>query len=163
MRLICSPIDQNRKLKLAEGLKPSDAKAALEAGAEIVKVSVADVVENSAKKHPRKMLAASIDYEVHKATTGQYAYLGWRKTAMRVKQTKKRLAAGEGNRAYAGKYKDANGREREVTTVADYGGILEYSGKRQLRHFGPGFEKSQDAASDAVESAINAMIDKAIK
>lgn len=55
-----------------------------------------------------------------------------------------------------------HGRNRSVRTTDDYGRILEYSSKRVLRHFEPGFEESEEAALSAMEQRIDSAIASAL-
>lgn len=68
----------------------------------------------------------------------------------------------KGKRA-AGSYIDSNGKLRHVRTTADYGGILEYSESRKLRHMSVGYEKAEQQAvalMDRKFSALSAELEK---
>ena len=68
----------------------------------------------------------------------------------------------KGKRA-TGSYIDSNGKLRHVRTTADYGGILEYSESRKLRHMSVGYEKAEQQAvalMDRKFSALSAELEK---
>lgn len=77
---------------------------------------------------------------------GAGAYVGWERKSLRRK---------------ASSFQDANGRVRKVSTVADVGGILEYSGTRQLRHIQPAYQAMEDELTDYIESEIDKLLDRA--
>lgn len=60
-------------------------------------------------------------------------------------------------------YVDRRGRRRYVRTVADYGRILEYSQRRQLRHMEQGFIDAEEAATSKMEAMCDALLDKAVE
>ena len=77
---------------------------------------------------------------------GVGAYVGWERKALRRK---------------ASTFQDVNGRVRKVSTVADVGGILEYSGTRKLRHIQPAYQAMEHELADYIESEIDKLLDRA--
>ena len=53
-------------------------------------------------------------------------------------------------------------RVRKVDTIADVGGILEYSRTRELRHMEEGFDKSSEEAADVMQAAFDKLMEKAL-
>ena len=122
----------------------------LEAGAKIVQEHVRRRISENAK-HATGQLEAAISYEIH-PDTGR-APMGWEKNPIRDKGGKEKVSS----------YVDYNGRRRKVKTVADYGRILEYSQRRQLRHMEQGFIDAEEAATSKMEAMCDALLDKAVE
>lgn len=130
---------------------------ALEAGGAMVQESVQRQVEAKAKSHPRRQLAESITMQ--RSPRGDTAVtVGWESTPMREKPSRRRYGPSR-----ASGFTDVNGRYRKVTTVADYGRILEYSESRQLRHMEPGTDAVRDQAEGKMADIIDSRIAKALK
>lgn len=137
-------------LCLEGAAKAADEKTlyqALERGGEIVQKSVQEQVNRKAKSHPRGQLAESISLRRSRGAVA--VTVGWEQTPMRGRNGKQAKPSG---------YTDVNGRYRKVTTVADYGRILEFSESRQLRHM----EEGEEAAHEETEREIVQTIEKAI-
>ena len=122
----------------------------LEAGAKIVQEAIQRQVSTKAKRATGQ-LEASISYEIH-ADTGR-APLGWQQSPIRDKGGNEKVSS----------FVDYNGRRRKVKTVADYGRILEYSQRRQLRHMEQGFIDAEEAATSKMEAMCDALLDKAVE
>ena len=122
----------------------------LEAGAKIVQEAIQRQVSTKAKQATGQ-LEASISYEIH-ADTGR-APLGWKQSPIR----------GKGGVRKRSTYVGRSGKAGKVTTVADYGRILEYSQRRQLRHMEQGFIDAEEAATSKMEAMCDALLDKAVE
>lgn len=130
---------------------------ALEAGGAMVQESVQRQVSGKAKSHPRGQLSESITVQ-RSPTKDAEVTVGWETTPMRDKPSRRRNGPSR-----ASGFTDVNGRYRKVTTVADYGRILEYSESRQLRHMEPGTDEVRDQAEKKVADIIDRKIAKALK
>lgn len=130
---------------------------ALEAGGAMVQESVQRQVSGKAKSHPRGQLSESITVQ-RSPTEDAAVTVGWETTPMRDKPSRRRRG-----RSRASGFTDVNGRYRKVTTVADYGRILEYSESRRLRHMEPGTDAVRDQAEKKVADIIDCKIAKALK
>lgn len=122
----------------------------LEAGAKIVQEAIQRQVSTKAKRATGQ-LEASISYEIH-ADTGR-APMGWQQNPIR----------GKGGTRKRSSFVDRRGRSRKVSTVADYGRILEYSERRQLRHMEQGFIDAEEAATSKMEAMCDALLDQAVE
>ena len=136
-------------LKISSGdLKAADIEDALNAGGDILKDAAANIVQTQAKWHRRGgKLVRAVHTEIGGAGTDSVVKLGWKKIGIGA----------------TSKYVDSSGRSRSVSTTADYGGILEYSARRQLRHMGPAYEQNEEAATAAIEASIDGAIDRILK
>ena len=124
---------------------------ALEQAGQVVTTEAKALVSQKAKRHPRGQLAEAVT--TAKPTVGElYAQVkfGWKMTAIRGK-------------VGSGQYTDGRGYKRKVETVDDYARILEYSGKRQLRHMEEGLDRSETRALDVLEKAVDAAIENCLK
>ena len=140
------PLNQGVKLQQRE-LSFGEVETVLNAGGDILKEAASTIVQTQAKWHRRGgKLVRAVHTETGTTGTDDVVKLGW-----------KRLGIGATSR-----YVDAAGKSRKVSTTADYGGILEYSARRQLRHMGPAYEENEDAASEAMEAAMDALIQKVV-
>lgn len=79
--------------------------------------------------------------------------MGWEKAPIMDKKGRKKTST----------YVDRSGRRRKVTTVADYGRILEYSQRRQLRHMEEGRDLAEGKALSVMEAMCDALLDKAVE
>ena len=143
MRYSCKGDSSQRQLNLSAAASPDVLRSAAEAGAEIVRTAVQGQISSQAK-NPTGKLLSSITYRSWSNEASSGAMLGWAQIAV----------------ARAG-YRN-HGRNRSVRTTDDYGRILEYSSKRVLRHFEPGFEESEEAALSAMEQRIDSAIASAL-
>ena len=143
MRYSCKGSSEQKTLNLSAAASPEVLRSAAEAGAAIVQTAVQGQIASQAK-HPTGKLLSSITYRSWSNAASSGAMLGWAKIAV----------------ARAG-YRN-HGRNRSVRTTDDYGRILEYSSKRVLRHFEPGFEESEEAALNAMEQRIDSAIMSAL-
>lgn len=91
-------------------------------------------------------LEGAIGHFSYANASGAGAYVGWERKKLRRK---------------ASTFQDRNGRIRKVSTVADVGGILEYSGTRQLRHIQPAYQAKEDELADYIENEIDKLLDRA--
>ena len=68
--------------------------------------------------------------------------------------------AGERSKARraVGSYTDSSGRIRRVSNTADYGGILEYSETRKLRHMSAGYAQAQSQAVALMQNKFDALM-----
>lgn len=142
-------------LCLEGAAKAADEKTlfhALERGGEMVQQSVQEQVNAKAKSHPRGQLAESISLRRSRGAVA--VTVGWEQTPMKGLR---------GGPAKSSGYMDVNGRYRKVTTVADYGRILEFSQSRQLRHMEEGEEAMHEEAEREIAQTIEKAIGKAIK
>lgn len=124
----------------------------LKEGAGIIQSEVQLMVRTRARYQKAKrtgQLEASITYELH-PERGEAA-LGWKKIP---------ISDGKGGRRVSG-YTDVRGRRRKITTVADYGRLLEYSQRRQLRHMEEGFIDAEDRAVAAMEAMADSLLERA--
>ncbi len=157
-----------------KALSPERLKSVPEAGIEILRAAAAREVAAKAK-HATGALQSSITSRSYAGVMSAGAYVAWEERKVTRSSSKKRNTAtyvdDKGVTRYQGSkrrvrknrrthfaYTDGRGRGRKVDTVADYGGILEYSESRQLRHIEPAFETSMDAAVDAMERALNNLL-----
>lgn len=125
---------------------------ALERGGEMVQRSVQEQVNTKARSHPRGQLTESIS--LRRSHRAMAVTVGWEQTPMKGLR---------GGPAKPSGYTDVNGRYRKVTTVADYGRILEFSESRQLRHMEVGEEAVHEEAEREIAQTIEKAIGKAIK
>ncbi len=142
-------------LSLDDAAKAADEKMlykALEAGGEIVQKSVQAQVNQKARSHPRGQLAENIS--LRRSRGAAAVTVGWEQTPMKGLR---------GGPARPSGYTDVNGRHRRVTTVADYGRILEFSQSRQLRHMEAGEEAVHEEAERTIVREIERAIGKALK
>ena len=152
---------------------------ALEAGGAMIQESVQRQVQSKAKSHPRGQLSDAIS--MHRVKGADAVSVGWEDTPMRDKPRKRSygptrmgtvleaapLTRRRGRRRkmvrYYGGFTDVNGRFHNVTTVADYARILEYSESRKLRHMKPGTDEVRDQVEKKVADIIDRKIAKALK
>lgn len=143
MRYSCKGDSNQRQLNLSAAASPDILRSAAEAGAEIVRTAVQGQISSQAK-NPTGKLLSSITYRSWSNEASSGAMLGWAKIAV--------VRAGYRN----------HGRNRAVRSTDDYGRILEYSSKRVLRRFEPGFEESEEAALSAMQQRIDSAIASAL-
>lgn len=113
--------------------------------AEKLSVETRAIVKAKAKRRTGT-LEGAIGHFTYVNASGAGAYVGWERKTLRRK---------------ASAFQDVNGRIRKVSTVADVGGILEYSGTRQLRHMQPAYQAKEDELADYIENEIDKLLDRA--
>lgn len=160
-----------------KALTPEKLKGVTETGIAILKDAAVREVAGKAK-HQTGKLQSAIAARSYAGVMSAGSFLGWEPMSVKRSSGRKRKTAtyvdergftryqGSGRRVRKGRktgfsYVDGRGRGRRVATVADYAAILEYSESRKLRHIEPAFEKSMDAAVDAMESALNDLLTSA--
>ena len=136
-------IDSGSQLLLGPALMP-----VLEEGAKIVQESVRRIVSNTAQ-NPSGALEKAITFETQPSQ--KRAVMGWEKSPIKDAKGRRKRSS----------YVDSSGRRRKVTTVADYGRILEYSQRRQLRHMEVGFELAEEKALERMEEMSDKLMQKA--
>lgn len=120
-------------------------RAVAEQAAEKLAVVARTEVRGRAKRRTGQ-LESAIGKFSYSSVYGVGAYVGWERKTLRRK---------------ASAFQDVNGRIRKVSTVADVGGILEYSGTRQLRHMQPAYQAKEDELADYIENEIDKLLDRA--
>lgn len=111
---------------------------ALTAGGDIVVEGIRGRIRSDARRSSGA-LAKSIKYRLDQAWLSGRTYavvFGWSKDAVR--------------KSKAGK----------TTYTTDYGPVLEFDSKRQLRHLESGFDEAKGAAEDAMARVITSAIEK---
>lgn len=121
------------------------------AGGDVVCESIAETVRRKAKTHPRGLLEDSISQQPLEGFRGTIGVaIGWKETPVRASYRMSR--SGNSGRL----------RRRKVGTIADIGGILEYSESRQLRHMEEGFDRKSEEAADRMQAAFEKLLDKTL-
>lgn len=121
------------------------------AGGDVVCESIADTVRRKAKTHPRGLLENSISQQPLQGFKGTIGVsIGWKETPVKASYRMTRTG------------RSGHLRRRKVGTIADIGGILEYSESRQLRHMEEGFDKSSEEAADVMQAAFDKLMEKAL-
>ena len=129
-------------------------KEALDRAGDMI-VQPAKVKVLTQQKSGTGALAASVTANRFVSMRGQSAIgvkFGWKQTP--ITATYKRRI---GPKAVS-RYRDGRGHSRQVKSTADYGGILEYSEKRQLRHMECAYDENIDRAMDYLYREIDGNI-----
>ena len=119
-----------------------DCRAAAEHAAERLAMAARQEVSRKARRRTGRLESA----------IGQFSYVGGASVGAYTGWERKPLSHG-------GSYTDVNGRVRKVKTVADVGGILEYSATRQLRHIQPAYDRLEEELADQLEQDIDRLLE----
>ena len=125
-------------------------------GGDVVVEEIKRQIATKAKGHSRRSLklSDSVSYDRYEGIVrdSRGVTIGWKRMPIEDGGTRTEHVG------WGGRVK----RVRKVDTIADVGGILEYSRTRELRHMEEGFDKSKEEAVDAMQAAFEKLLDKTL-
>ena len=126
------------------------------AGGDVVVEEIKNLIQTKAKGHSKRAvkLADNVSYDRYEGIVrdSRGVTIGWKRTHIADGGTRTE------HEGWGGRVK----RVRKVNTIADVGGILEYSRTRELRHMEEGFNKSSVEAADVMQAAFDKLMEKAL-